>query len=118
MIMKRTLFAALTALTILAATFSVVPSSSADGLAKSKAAVTFNKDVAGILFKNCADCHRPGEAAPMSLLSYKEARPWARGIREKVLSRRRPTCLPVPGSSAPRGASREPGKGRAVRPAP
>ncbi len=88
--MKRTLFAALTALTILAAAFFVAPSSSADGPAKSKASVTFNKDVAPILFKNCAECHRPGEAAPMSLLSYKEARPWARSIREKVLSREMP----------------------------
>src|SRR5262245_43201531 len=88
--MKRPLFAALTALTILAAAFFLAPSSSADGPAKSKAAVTFNKDVAPILFKNCAECHRPGEAAPMSLLSYKEARPWARSIREKVLSREMP----------------------------
>src|SRR5215471_17866500 len=52
--------------------------------------VTFNKDVAPILFKNCAECHRPGEAAPMSLLSYKDARPWARSIREKVVSREMP----------------------------
>ncbi len=88
--MKRTLFAALTALTILAAAFFVAPSSNADGLTKSKAAVTFNKDVAPILFKSCAECHRPGEAAPMSLLSYKEARPWARSIREKVVSREMP----------------------------
>ena len=46
--------------------------------------VTFNKDVAPILFKNCAHCHRPGEIAPMPLLSYKDARPWARSIKEKV----------------------------------
>ncbi len=89
-IMKRMLLTALTALTILAAAFFVAPSSSAGGLAKSKAAVTFNKDVAPILFKNCAECHRPGEAAPMSLLSYKDARPWARSIREKVVSREMP----------------------------
>ncbi|MGH9938974.1 MAG: hypothetical protein ACREAM_22270, partial [Blastocatellia bacterium] len=88
--MKRTLFAALTALTILAAAFFLAPSSSVGGLAKSKAAVTFNKDVAPILFKSCAECHRPGEAAPMSLLSYKDARPWARSIREKVVSREMP----------------------------
>ena len=88
--MKRMLFTALTGLTILAAAFFVSPLSSADGLAKSKASVTFNKDVAPILFKNCVECHRPGEAAPMSLLSYKEARPWARSIREKVVSREMP----------------------------
>src|SRR6266542_789045 len=88
--MKRVLCTALTALTILAAAFFASPLSRADGLTKSKASVTFNKDVAPILFKNCAECHRPGEAAPMSLLSYKDARPWARSIREKVVSREMP----------------------------
>ena len=53
-------------------------------------AVTFNKDVAPILFRNCAECHRPGELAPMSLLSYKDARPWARSIREKVVTHQMP----------------------------
>src|SRR5215217_1200841 len=57
---------------------------------KSKKVVTFNKDIAPIFFKNCAECHRPGEAAPMSLLSYKEARPWARSIKEKVVKRDMP----------------------------
>jgi Copper type II ascorbate-dependent monooxygenase, C-terminal domain len=52
--------------------------------------VTFTRDVAPILFKNCAECHRPGEAAPMSLLSYKDARPWARSIKEKVATRQMP----------------------------
>jgi hypothetical protein len=45
---------------------------------------TFSKDVAPILFKNCASCHRPGEIAPMSLLTYDDARPYARAIRTKV----------------------------------
>jgi hypothetical protein len=45
---------------------------------------TFNKDVAPILYKNCTQCHRPGEIAPMSLLTYEAARPWARSIRDKV----------------------------------
>ena len=52
--------------------------------------VTFNKEVAPILFKSCADCHRPGEAAPFSLLSYQDARPWAKSIREKVVNRTMP----------------------------
>ncbi len=52
--------------------------------------VTFNKDVAPIIFRSCAECHRPGEAAPMSLLSYREVRPWAKAIREKVLTREMP----------------------------
>ena len=46
---------------------------------------TFAKDVAPILMKNCASCHRPGEIAPMSLLTYEEARPWARAIRDAVV---------------------------------
>jgi len=47
--------------------------------------VTFSKDVAPVFYKNCAACHRPGEIAPMSLMTFKDARPWARSIREKVL---------------------------------
>ena len=46
---------------------------------------TFSKDVAPILYKNCASCHRPGEIAPMPLLTYAQTRPWAKSIREKVL---------------------------------
>ncbi len=48
------------------------------------AAPTFSKDVAPIFFANCTNCHRPGEIAPMSLLTYKDARPWARSIAAKV----------------------------------
>jgi hypothetical protein len=53
-------------------------------------AATFSKDVAPILFNKCAGCHRPGEPAPMSLLTYKDARPWARSIKEKVISKTMP----------------------------
>jgi mono/diheme cytochrome c family protein len=53
-------------------------------------APTFSKEVAPILYKNCANCHRPGEIAPMSLLTYEQARPWAKSIREKVLSGQMP----------------------------
>jgi len=55
-----------------------------------KEPVTFSKDVAPILQKNCQSCHRPGEAAPMSLLTYQEARPWAAAIREAVILKRMP----------------------------
>jgi mono/diheme cytochrome c family protein len=58
--------------------------------------VTFNKDVAPVLYQNCVECHRPGEAAPMSLLTYKDARPWARSIRDKVASREMPPWLADP----------------------
>ena len=53
-------------------------------------AVTFSKDVAPILQRSCQNCHRPGEIAPMSLLSYQEVRPWARSIKTRVASREMP----------------------------
>ena len=52
--------------------------------------VTFTKDVAPVLQEKCQVCHRPGTFAPMSLLTYEEARPWAKAIREKVLAREMP----------------------------
>jgi hypothetical protein len=52
--------------------------------------VTFTKDVAPILYAKCVTCHRAGEMAPMALVNYKEVRPWARSIREKVVSRDMP----------------------------
>jgi hypothetical protein len=45
---------------------------------------TFSRDVAPILFKNCVGCHRPGEMAPMPLLTYEQARPYARSIRARI----------------------------------
>src|SRR5436190_21139621 len=45
---------------------------------------TFSKEVAPILYKSCTNCHRPGEVAPMSLLTYKDARPWAKSIATQV----------------------------------
>ena len=53
-------------------------------------APTFSRDVAPIMFNKCASCHRPGEVAPMSLLSYSDARPWAGAIRQKVSTRAMP----------------------------
>ena len=58
--------------------------------AKGSTTVTFNKDVAPILYGRCAECHRPGEAAPMSFITYKETRPWAKSIREAVVNREMP----------------------------
>src|ERR1700681_4539602 len=54
------------------------------------APVTFNKDVLPILQKNCQECHRPGEVAPMSLLTYQDARPWAKAIKAAVKSEKMP----------------------------
>ena len=51
---------------------------------------TFTKDIAPIFQAKCEACHRPGSIAPMSLVSYQEARPWARSIKERVVSRQMP----------------------------
>ncbi|MBZ5556370.1 MAG: thiol-disulfide isomerase [Acidobacteriia bacterium] len=51
---------------------------------------TFTKDVAPILYKNCAECHRPTSMAPMSLMTYDDVRPWARAVKQKVVARQMP----------------------------
>jgi len=53
-------------------------------------AQTFTKDVAPILQKHCQSCHHEGTVAPMSLMTYKDSRPWARAIKERVLMRDMP----------------------------
>jgi hypothetical protein len=58
--------------------------------ANDTSAPTFARDVAPIMFTKCASCHRPGEVAPMSLLSYSDARPWASAIKQKVSTRAMP----------------------------
>src|SRR5689334_23495817 len=59
--------------------------------------VTFNKDVLPILQKNCQNCHRPGEIAPMALLTYTDARPWAKAMKEAVLLKKMPPWFADPG---------------------
>ncbi|HLG58401.1 MAG TPA: hypothetical protein VI485_23860 [Vicinamibacterales bacterium] len=54
------------------------------------APVTFHKDVLPILQKNCQSCHRPGQMAPMSLVTFRDVRPWARSMKTKVESRQMP----------------------------
>ena len=54
------------------------------------ASATFTKDIAPILQRSCQDCHRPGAMAPMSLLTYEEARPWASAIKRRTSSRAMP----------------------------
>jgi hypothetical protein len=55
-----------------------------------RASPTFNRDVLPILQKDCQTCHRPGEVAPMSFLSYESTRPWAKAIKAAVLTRKMP----------------------------
>jgi hypothetical protein len=57
---------------------------------------TFYRDVLPILQKHCQTCHRPGEIAPMPLVTYEQARPWARQIRDQVKSRRMPPWFADP----------------------
>jgi len=63
---------------------------------------TYAKDIAPIFYARCAMCHRPGEVAPMSLMSYNDVRPWARAIKLQVVTRTMP----------PWHAEGEPGKWR------
>jgi hypothetical protein len=60
------------------------------------AAPTFNKEVLPILQKRCQECHRPGEAVPMALIGYQESRPWAKAIKQAVLSKKMPPWFADP----------------------
>jgi hypothetical protein len=51
---------------------------------------TFSKDVAPILQDKCQSCHEPGSIAPMPLITYQDARPWARSIRDRISRRQMP----------------------------
>ena len=64
--------------------------------ASAEEAPTYNQHVAAILLENCVSCHRPNQVAPMALLSYTDARPWARAIRRKVVSREMPPWFADP----------------------
>ena len=67
--------------------------------ADSKPAPTFSKDVAPIFNKSCVECHRPTMFAPMSLTTFDEARPWARSIKQRVVS----GVMPPWGADTPHG---------------
>jgi hypothetical protein len=72
------------ALVLVGTVFAIAPAYAAGP------APTFAKDVAPILYEKCATCHRAGEVAPMALLSYEDARPWAKAIKAKVVAREMP----------------------------
>jgi hypothetical protein len=65
-------------------------------MAEGVSSVTFHKDVLPILQKNCQGCHRPGQMAPMSFLTYEQTRPWAKAIKEAVLQRKMPPWFADP----------------------
>lgn len=68
--------------------------------ADSSRPLTFNKDIAPILFQHCAPCHRPGQSGPFSLLSFDDAHKHAKQIAEVTASRFMPPWLPEPGLAA------------------
>jgi hypothetical protein len=72
---------------------------SAAGAVAAEPAPTYAKDVAPIMYARCAECHRPTMFAPMSLMTYEDARPWARSIKQKVTARQ----MPPWGADAPAG---------------
>jgi Tfp pilus assembly protein PilF len=73
--------------------FAPGPATRADS--KASTSLTYTKDIAPILFRSCAPCHRPGEAAPFSLLSYEDAKSHARLIEEVTKRRLMPPWLPA-----------------------
>jgi hypothetical protein len=73
-----------------AAMFGTTQAAQAQTPAKTGQEVTFAKDIAPILQRSCQACHRPGNIAPMSLLTYQDARPWAKAIKAQVVKREMP----------------------------
>jgi hypothetical protein len=60
------------------------------GVSALTAAPVYHKDVQPILERRCQGCHRPGDIGPMSLMTYEEARPWAKAIRAAILKKKMP----------------------------
>jgi hypothetical protein len=87
MSIKRKLHLTIVVSLLIACGLVLATTGSASNAAK---VITFNKDVAPIFFQKCAECHHPGEAAPFSALTYKDVRPWAKSIREKVANKEMP----------------------------
>jgi hypothetical protein len=59
--------------------------------------LTWTQEISRIVYKHCVSCHQEGGAAPMSLVTYDEARPWAKAIRDEVAERRMPPWGAVKG---------------------
>lgn len=66
------------------------PAAAAPNSAGSQELVTFSKDIAPIFQAKCQECHQPNSIAPMSLITYNDARPWARSIKERVVTHQMP----------------------------
>jgi hypothetical protein len=88
-IMFRSALAMLTAAAIVALRFAepAAQTTSATGAGQQP---TFTKDIAPIFQRACQECHRPGSIGPMPLMTYQDARPWARSVKDKVSRREMP----------------------------
>jgi len=80
-------FALTVCVTFIAVTAMSVVGQAADPTSRP---VTFTRDVAPILQEKCQQCHQPNSIAPMSLITYEDARPWARSIKQRVITRQMP----------------------------
>lgn len=78
------------ALLITLATTLIVVTRGASTATLDKPEVTFSKDVAPIFYQRCAECHRPNDMAPFSVLTYKDVQPWVESIRERVTAKEMP----------------------------
>ena len=75
---------------------SVLLAASAMAADVAEGRVTYNRDVLPIFEKNCMGCHRPGQIAPMSFLTYETTRPWAPQIKAVVLAKKMPPAVTNP----------------------
>ena len=78
------------ALTILIAVAVQAAALAAEPASVARGQVTFSKDVAPIFQAKCQECHQPNSIAPMPLITFQETRPWARSIKERVVTRQMP----------------------------
>lgn len=83
-------------LALLAAMCATKARAQTPAVQETSSTVTFNRDIAPIIFHSCSTCHRPGEAAPFSLLNYNDVRKHAHQIADVTRSRTMPPWLPEP----------------------
>ena len=89
-------FRSISAIALLAAAAIVTTSAAtgAENLPTVTGPVTFSKDIAPILQRSCQNCHQPASVAPMSLITYKDSRPWAKSMKQRVMIRDKRGAMP------------------------
>ena len=86
----RTIFSVSVVMVVMMASLTLAGAQAPANTAAAQGQITFTKDVAPILQNKCQVCHRPDTFAPMSLLTYEDVRPWAKAMKEKVITRMMP----------------------------